>query len=83
MHQNTLHSWVNKARSEQVGTHSEAVSDDEREELKFLRRENRILREERESSKSGGSLLRQGVLVNQRYQFIDRECNASDESCRR
>lgn len=57
MHQNTLHGWVNKARSEEAGAHPEAVSDDERKELKRLRRENRILREEREILKKAAAFF--------------------------
>jgi transposase len=42
---NTLHSWVKKARASEAG--GSELSTDERDELKRLRRENRILREER------------------------------------
>jgi transposase len=57
VHQNTLHGWVNKVRSEQAGVNGEDLSDDEREELKRLRREIRILREEREILKKAAAFF--------------------------
>lgn len=59
---NTLPSWVRKARGDEASsTHDGTMSKDEYEELKRLRREYRILREERailkEPSKRGSHLL--------------------------
>lgn len=56
MPQNTLHSWVKKARAQ---THSSEgpLNEDERAELHRLRREMRILREEREILKKAAAFF--------------------------
>jgi transposase len=54
---NSLRDWVNRSkvgRNERVG-----LSQDEREELKRLRHENRILREEREILKKAAAFFAQ------------------------
>src|SRR5205085_4363467 len=59
-----------KARADR--THGKTgLTTTEREELARLRKENRILREEREILKKGGSLLRDRAAV--RFRFIATE----------
>ncbi len=54
---NSLREWVNRSK---VGRHEHAgLSPDEREELKRLRQENRILREEREILKKAAAFFAQ------------------------
>jgi transposase-like protein len=69
--QQTLRTWLK--REDVDAGRAEGVASDEREELRRLRRENRVLREEREILKSGG-LRRQGerdpVVV---FRFIEAE----------
>ena len=57
LHANTLHNWVRKERSARAGANPEGVSEDSAEELKRLRRENRILREEREILKKAAAFF--------------------------
>jgi transposase len=65
-----LREWVKRARADR--THGKAgLTTAEREELARLRKENRILREEREILKKGGSLLRERAVV--KFRFIAAE----------
>src|SRR5690554_2158443 len=58
VHPNTLYNWVAKHCAEHAGERpTDAVSDDEREELRRLRREVRILKEEREILKKAAAFF--------------------------
>ena len=57
MHPNTLPNWESKARSDEDGADHRGLGLEEREELKRLRRENRILREEREILKKAAAFF--------------------------
>ena len=64
-----MRNWVDQARADR--THGKTgLTTAEREALARLRKENRILQEEREISKKGG-LLREGAAV--RFRFIAAE----------
>lgn len=57
---NSLREWVRRAESGNTPDHkSQSLSQDEREELKRLQRENRILREEREILKKAAAFFAQ------------------------
>jgi transposase len=56
VHQNTLRNWVEKVRYDSLGSEGPA-GEDERAELARLRRENRILREEREILKKAAAFF--------------------------
>jgi|AntDeeMinimDraft_5_1070356.scaffolds.fasta_scaffold39188_1 transposase len=56
MPQNTLHSWVKKARTHHSSSEG-PLSKDERDELHRLRRELRIVREEREILKKAAAFF--------------------------
>ncbi|HEV2126452.1 MAG TPA: IS3 family transposase [Chloroflexota bacterium] len=73
MSTNSLREWVRRAEVNE-GQH-EGLSDDEREELKRLKRENRILKEEREILRKAGGLLRQGDRPEPlaAFEFVERE----------
>ena len=73
VHETSLRSWVKQAETDAGRGTPGSLTTDERRELAKLRRENRILREEREIPKKGGSFLREGVAVSERYRFIDAE----------
>lgn len=57
VHANTLHNWVRKEESERAGVQPGALSEDVSQELQRLRRENRILREEREILKKAAAFF--------------------------
>ncbi|MGH9196209.1 MAG: IS3 family transposase [Acidimicrobiia bacterium] len=69
----TLRSWVKQADIDDGSR--EGLTTDERERLRLLERENRILREEREILKKAGGLLRDGDrLDSQRaFEFVSAE----------
>lgn len=56
IHPNTLHVWLAEARSAQAADGA-TLGEDERSELARLRRENRILREEREILKKAAAFF--------------------------
>ncbi|MFU8804199.1 MAG: transposase [Bradymonadaceae bacterium] len=56
VHKNTLRNWVDAARFESTGG-SMPAGEDDRAELVKLRRENRILREEREILKKAAAFF--------------------------
>jgi transposase len=56
IHPNTLHVWLADARSARAGDDS-TLGEDEKSELARLRRENRILREEREILKKAAAFF--------------------------
>jgi len=53
----TLQLWLHKARGDAPAAAGETLSATEREELKQLRRENRVLREEREILKKAAAFF--------------------------
>src|SRR5690554_1009738 len=54
---NALYNWVAKHRAEHADESRDAISDNERDELRRLRRENRILKEEREILKKAAAFF--------------------------
>ncbi|MGZ6388146.1 MAG: IS3 family transposase [Ktedonobacterales bacterium] len=70
----TLRQWLKQADVDE-GKRSDGLTTDEQEELRRLRRENCILREEREILKKAGGLLRAGDQLNPLagYEFVERE----------
>lgn len=65
IHENVLRQWKQKHEQEDA---SETLNVDEREDLKFLRRESRELRMEKDILKKGVSVLRERNEV--KYAFI-------------
>jgi len=66
----TLRNWVKQAQADR--THGRTgLTTAERDELARLRKENRVLREEREILKKGGRLLRERAAV--KFRFIAAE----------
>jgi len=57
IHPNTLYNWVDKERAKRASESPDDISDDERKELQRLRRENRILKEEREILKKAAAFF--------------------------
>jgi len=70
----TLSAWVKQAELG-AGLRSDGLTTAEREEWRRLRRENRILPEEREILKKSGRLLRSGdrVQVVEAFGFVEQE----------
>lgn len=57
VHPNTLYNWVAKHRAEQAGEVQSVVNNNENDELHRLRREVRILKEEREILKKAAAFF--------------------------
>ena len=65
--ESALRNWVAHARADRTQGRT-GLTTEEREELRRLRKENRVLRTEREILKKRGGLLREGTRV--RFAFI-------------
>jgi transposase len=59
---NAIRTWVQQAARDE-GLRSDGLTSDERAELNRLRRENRVLREEREILSKAGGLVRDGDRI--------------------
>ncbi|WP_331721333.1 IS3 family transposase [Streptomyces sp. NBC_00212] len=72
VNEGTLGTWVSRYRQEHVGEEP-PLNISERARLRELERENRELRMKTEFLGKSGSLLRPGIPVTEKYEFIDGE----------
>ncbi|MGW3636116.1 IS3 family transposase [Streptomyces sp. NPDC005122] len=72
VNEGTLGTWVSRYRQEHAGEEP-ALNISERARLRELERENRELRMKTEFLGKSGGLLRPGIPVTEKYEFIDGE----------
>ncbi|MCX4649257.1 MULTISPECIES: IS3 family transposase [unclassified Streptomyces] len=74
VNEGTLGTWVSRYRQEHAGEEP-PLSISERARLRELQRENRELRMKTEFLGKNGGLLRPGIPVTEKYEFIDDEAD--------
>ncbi|WP_329467233.1 IS3 family transposase [Streptomyces sp. NBC_01431] len=75
VNEGTLGTWVSRYRQEPAGEEP-SLNISERARLRELERENRELRMKTEFLGKSGSLLRPGIPVTEKYEFIDGESDS-------